>query len=159
MQNNFTVRKAQIADLDEILRLNFELFKKEHKEYDPGLNLDWTYGIGKEIFKDSIENNDGFNAVAVGNNKIIGYLRGSLFQLSWKKGCGAELDSMFVDENHRNQGIGKRLGLEFIKWCKQKKIDYVDVRASGKNELGIDFYKQIGFKNYDVVLEIRLNSK
>jgi len=157
MEKTFTIRRAKIEDLDEILRLNFELFKKENKEYDPGLNLDWTYGPGKKIFSDSVKSDDNFVAVAVNNNKIVGYLRGSLFRLSWKNGCGAELDSMFVEEKYRNQGIGKQLGLEFIEWCKQKKIDYIAVRASEKNKAGMDFYKQIGFKDYDIVLEMKLN--
>ena len=31
MENDILIRKADIRDLKDILRLNFDLFKKEHK--------------------------------------------------------------------------------------------------------------------------------
>ena len=48
------LRKAKLDDLDDILALNFKLFKKEYKEYDKRLDINWTYGIGKKFFRDRI---------------------------------------------------------------------------------------------------------
>jgi len=157
VKKEFDIRRAAAEDLDDILRLNFELFKKEHKEYDPNLNMDWTYGLGTDIFKKSINNDDYFAMIARSGGKTIGYLRGSLHQEFWKTGRGAELDSLFVDENYRNNGIGKELVGAFLEWCKTKKVDYAVVRASARNHLGITFYRQSGFQDYDVVLENKLS--
>lgn len=159
MAKDFIIRKAEIDDLDNILRLNFSLFKKEYDEYASDLNLEWTYCRGKEIFKNGIKNNNNYLAIAQYDNKIIGYLSGSLYnkeEASWKQGNGAELDNMFVEEKFRNNGIGKLLVEKFVDWCKKRQVDYVDVRASVQNDGGIQFYKQIGFKDYDIVLEMKL---
>ena len=43
MENDILIRKADSKDLEDILRLNYDLFKKEYKEYDNSLNLEWTY--------------------------------------------------------------------------------------------------------------------
>ncbi len=49
--DNFLIRKANLKDLKEILRLNFDLFKKEYREFDKSLDLKWTYSReGKEVF-------------------------------------------------------------------------------------------------------------
>ena len=153
MKNNFAVRRAKMSDLSEIQRLNFELFKKEQVEYDPDLNMNWTYGPGREVFERCINNDDRFAAVAESAGRIIGYLCGSLRREVFKNGQGAELDNTFVEKISRNNGVGKELMAAFFDWCKIKKVDYVQVRPSTRNELGIAFYKQNGFQDHDVVLE------
>jgi GNAT superfamily N-acetyltransferase len=161
MEANFIIRKAKIEDLDDILRLNFELFKKEQKEYDPDLNLDWTRSQGKAIFKGCIEGNDSFVCVAEEDNKIVAYLCGSLYkdgQMDWVNGKGAELNNMFVDGGFRNKGIGKKLAAAFIDWCREKEVDYIPVRASAENRNGLKFYKSFGFNDYDVILKLKLNN-
>lgn len=153
VKKEFNIRCATVGDLDDVLRLNFELFKKERQEYDSNLNMDWTYGLGMDIFKKCLDSDDYFTVIAQTAGKTVGYLRGGLRQESWKIGRGAELDSIFVDEIYRNNGIGKRLTGAFLEWCRAKKADYIAVRASVFNHLGIAFYKQNGFQDYDVVLQ------
>jgi len=157
MDKNLKIRRAEIKDLDAILQLNHKLFEKEHREYDNSLDLNWTYDKGVKIFNDDIIND--FAAVAEIDEKIIGYLVGETLdpETSWRTVKIAELNNMFIEKEFRNQGIGKKLIEEFVKWCKNKQIDRISVRASAQNELGIEFYKQIGFKNYDVVLEMKLD--
>jgi len=72
-------------------------------------------------------------------------------------GQGAELDNMFVEEKFRNNGLGRVLVDNFIDWCEKKRVDYIDVRASMRNAGGIQFYKRAGFKDYDIVLEMKLS--
>jgi ribosomal protein S18 acetylase RimI-like enzyme len=157
MDEILKIRRAERKDLDAILRLNHKLFEKEHKEYDNSLDLNWTYGRGAKIFSNNIIND--FAAVAEINNKIIGYLAGGVSDSgsSWRTVKIAELNNMFIEEEFRNKRIGKRMVEKFVEWCKNKQIDRISVRASVQNELGIEFYKRVGFKNYDVVLEMKLS--
>ena len=37
------IRSATLDDLEDIQSLNLKLFEKEHKEYDPLLDLCWTF--------------------------------------------------------------------------------------------------------------------
>ena len=85
--NNLVIRKATISDLEDILRLNFELFKHVYKKFDKTLNLNLTYGkIGKKYFKNTIvDEKYGFAEVIEYEKKIIGYLCEEIKkQLPWR---------------------------------------------------------------------------
>lgn len=153
MNKKITICRAKAGDLDDILRLNLELCEKEQKEYNPDLNLKWTYGIGKKNFIDCIENSDRFAAVARISGKIVGYLCGSLCNKAYKIGQEAEIENIFVEQKLRNLGIGRGLVNNFFDWCKSKGADRIIVRASAYNYSGIDFYRQNGFQDHDVVLK------
>lgn len=151
---NILIRKANKKDLDDILRLNLALFKKEFKEFDKTLNIKWTYGKnGKNYFNKIITEKDSFAAVAVNSGKIVGYICGRIRYNSSRIMEKAELDNIIVAEELRGQKIGSKLALEFFKWCKSKKIKNILVTAFAKNLSGIRFYKKLGFNEYDIILE------
>lgn len=155
---NVIVRKANAKDLNDILRLNLELFKKEKKEYDGSLNLKWTHGkIGKASFKEAIIGKNGFVIIVEAEGKVIGYLCGSIkinpypFRIASRF---AKLNNMFIGKKFRNKGIGEKMVKEFLKWCKEKKADHISVNAFAKNKKAINFYQKLGFKDYSLNLEI-----
>ena len=78
MENDILIRKADSKDLEDILRLNYDLFKKEYKEYDNSLNLEWTYNEGRKYFENRIVKESGFAEVAEAKGRIIGYLCGGI---------------------------------------------------------------------------------
>lgn len=158
MINGIKFRKADIRDLNDILRLNFELFRKESKEYDNSLNLKWTYKDGKKIFTDIILKKNGFVEVAEIKDKIVGYLCGGITKRKFhrKKRRYAELRNMLIEGPYRKKGIGSQLLRDFINWCSQNKVDYIAVTAFAKNEKAIDFYRNLGFRDYSLTMEKRL---
>ncbi len=151
------IRKASPKDLNDILRLNFDLFKKEYKEFDKSLDLNWTYGKGKKYFKNRLKKPDGFVEVVKFENKIIGYICGgiSLRLFYRKKAVYAEIENMIIDKRFRGKGLGSKLVKDFLNWCKKKKVNYISVTASAKNEAVIDFYRNSGFEDYNLTLEIK----
>ena len=154
------IRKANVNDLKDILRLNLDLFKKEYMEYDKKLNLKWTYGkVGKAYFKKKISEENGFAFVAENEGKIIGYLCGSVRKCPYDYRIipkYAELDNMIIEKKFRGKEIGESLVQEFLKWCKNKKANIISVNASIQNENGIKFYRKMGFKDYSLTLEIKV---
>ena len=160
MENNFKIRKATIRDLEDILRLNFELIKKEHREYDKSLNLKWTYSPGgKKYFRNRIIKKNGFVEVAEKEYKIIGYFCSGIQERMFyrKKAKYAEIENMFIEKKYRRKGLGAALVKDFIDWCKKNKVDYISVLVSAKNELGLKFYRRAGFKDYTLTLEKKLS--
>ena len=148
------IRKATAKDLKAVQKLNKMLFDKEIADFDPTLNSEWSFGKdGTSYFKKRIAEGSVF--VAVDNKSIVGYLAGGIEKLeSWRTIKKlAVVESMFVLEEYRSQGIGKQLFNEFIKWCKSKKIKRIKVVASAQNTKGIEFYRKNGFKDYDLTLE------
>ena len=132
MENKILVRKAAMADLKDVMNLNFHLFEKEYKEFDKSLDLEWTYKKGRKYFKDRITGKGGFVEVAGNNGKVVGYLCGGISKaLPYReKARYAELENMFIVKEFRGKNIGVKLMKDFINWCKENKIDYISVRAS-----------------------------
>jgi len=158
MAEEFIIRKANLNDLDEILELHFKLSKKIYKKFDKSVNLNWTYTHGKKYFAGQIKKSDGFVEVAEGGGKIIGYVCGSLVErpLDREKALYAELESIMVDKKLRSAGIGSELIKSFLKWSKPKKVKYISVTASDQNEKAVKLYRNLGFKNYEMILELDL---
>ena len=160
MENNFKIRKATIRNLEDILRLNFELFKKEYREYDKSLSLKWAYSPGgKKYFRNRIIKKNGFVEMVEKEYKIIGYFCGGIQERMFyrKKAKYAEIENMFIEKKYRRKGLGAALVKNFINWCKKNKVDYISVSVSAKNELGLKFYKKAGFKDYTFTLERKLS--
>lgn len=161
MKNRFVVRRANLKDLRDILKLNFDLFKKEYREFDKSLDLKWTYGKkGKKYFRNRITKRNGFVEVAENNGKIIGYICGGVnkrfpYRIEAKY---AELENIFIEKKFRNKGLGGKMIKDFLKWCKKNKIDYVSVIASAKNKSAINFYRKQGLKDHDLALERKLKN-
>lgn len=75
--DNVNIRKATLEDLSTIQELNNSLFKLEKENYDPTLVNDWPLSEeGKDYFSGLINNH--YVIVALLDNRIVGYLAGSI---------------------------------------------------------------------------------
>lgn len=151
--DNINIRKANMADLFEIQKLNKELFELEFNNFDSTLIVDWPLTKeGKEYFENVVRND--IVLVACVDGKIVGYLVGTLnSQYSYNNILQAELDNMCIMTEHRKMGIGSKLFEEFKKICKENKINELKVVASYNNSNAIDFYKGNGFKEAELILK------
>ena len=150
------IRKAEIGDLDAIRELNYKLFDLEFHNFNPALNMKWTYSEkGEKYFKDVIEK--GTVWVAVDNQKVIGYLAGIICgRSSYKINTLAEIDNIFVDEKYRGKGIGKKLVSEFKKYCINNKIEEIKVTTNALNTNARGFYENNGFKDFEATYKMKL---
>ena len=150
------VRKAVVGDLGRIQELNLMLFEKEYEEYDKFLDLDWSFGeAGTRSFKKHLTEDSSCAFVLEDGGKIIGYLVGKEgkaenYRITPKM---AELDNMFVLEEYRGKGVGKRLYEAFIGWCKERGAKMIRVEVSAGNKEGAEFYRKMGLGDYELVLE------
>jgi ribosomal protein S18 acetylase RimI-like enzyme len=150
------IKKANINNLKDIQNLNLMLFEKEYKEFDNTLDCKWSKSKeSKKYFTKRITDNDGCAYVAYDDDKLVGYLVGGLSEMSSYRTPTkfAELENMFILNEHRGHGIGTELYNKFLKWCKSKKIKKIRVIASAQNMNTIKFYKKNGFFEYDLILE------
>ena len=65
---------------------------------------------------------------------------------SWLTIPNAEILNLFVLEEYRGQGIGKKLVDEVIKVCNKEKIDMLTLEVRVSNNYAIKMYEDIGFK-------------
>ena len=154
--NDLTIRIAHINDLEYIQELNNELFKLEKENYDPTLVSNWPLTEeGKKYFEDLINNH--YVVVATINNEIVGYLAGSINEKgSYEDVQYGEINNMFINDNYRGYGIGKKLINSFKDYCKERNINNLIVTASSKNINAINFYKNNGFNDFNLTLTMNI---
>ena len=156
MLENIIIRKAIIDDVNYIQNLNNELFKLEKENYDTTLVLNWALTQeGKEYFEDLIKNQ--YVIVAILEDKIIGYLAGSINEKgSYEEIQYGEINNMFIREDYRRYGIGKKLINNFKEYCRSNNILNIKVVASAKNRNAIEFYRKNGFDDFNVTLTMNM---
>lgn len=145
------IRRATENDLFAIQALNQKLFQKEFSDYDDTLEVSWPHAEhGEKYFRDAIKN--GYAAVAVVNDEIVGYLAGSFGMRSYNNARYGELDNMFIEQDCRNHGIGTMLIKSFLQYCEEQNIEHVKVTAYFANNQAIELYKNNGFSEFELTL-------
>lgn len=150
------IRKAVVGDLKRILELNLMLFEKEHGDYDKLLDLNWTFGKkGRKYFRDALTKSSSCVFVAEYEGVVVGYLSGGMStgEEYRKLPKMVELGSLFVLEEYRSNGVGKKLYDEFMKWAKGKGFKRMKVEADPRNKKGVLFYEKMGLEGFTVILE------
>lgn len=156
---SFIIRKAKPEDLLKISKLNLELFNIQH-QFDPTANLDWTFSEdGQEYFKKRISGEDSFVEIAEDKSgNLIGYIIGTIIKRPlWRiEAKYAELESIYVKSEYQNKKLGSQLTNNFINWCRENKVNFISVIPSAQNESAIKFYRKLGFTDYDLVMQLKL---
>jgi diamine N-acetyltransferase len=155
---DISIRKAAVEDLESILKLNKALFDYEEK-FNSEYNLGWTYSEkGQNYFRKRIKDDSSIVLVAETGNRIVGYLLIFIDTHSIRKTNPiAEVENMFIDREYRKHGIGTELMKEAIKLIKEKGIKRIDVEVEAQNFEAIKFYKSIGFEDFEITLEMKLD--
>ena len=144
------IRKAKKEDVKDIQKLRYLLAKYEK---DLGLNIvipEWAYtDVGEKDFNYFL--NEQYIFVAIEDNKIVGFITGEIFKKkAWYNVQLGEINNIFVLEEYRQKGIGKKLVKTMIDTFKQEGITNIDLYTFGNNIDAIKFYEKIGFKKYNV---------
>ncbi|PJA39035.1 hypothetical protein CO180_01700, partial [candidate division WWE3 bacterium CG_4_9_14_3_um_filter_41_6] len=148
-----TIRTATTQDVYDIIKLNTLLFYEDGGTLGLGIDVTWPSKEGEEYFTHIINGKVSDVFLAEVEDEIVGYLSAFVRPLSsWRPVTIAELDSMFVLGDFRSQGIGKGLVEHFMKWAKEKNVEYVSVNAFSKNERALAFYTSCGFEQYSETL-------
>ena len=63
---------------------------------------------------------------------------------------------MFIKEDYRLYGIGKKLINNFKNYCRNNNISNLKVVASSKNKNAIEFYRKNGFDDFNLTLTMNI---
>ena len=66
-----------------------------------------------------------------------------------------EIESLFVDDNYRKQGLGKKLVEHTLAWLKANHCVTIGVSVAEGHESVFDFYKQFGFYPRRIYLQMK----
>jgi ribosomal protein S18 acetylase RimI-like enzyme len=88
-------------------------------------------------------------AVDTDSKKSVGYCVSSFSNRN------GEIDSIYVDENFRNMGIGDSLMRRALKWMDKKDVVNREIKLSTGNDDAIQFYSHYGFHPKHIILKQR----
>jgi len=69
------------------------------------------------------------------------------FVIPLKQGSAVYISFLGVDEKYRSKGIAKKLFQEVFEIAKENNIHYIDLLVHDKNEVVIEWYKRLGFRD------------
>ena len=143
--NQITIRLAEIEDAEDILNLKRGYIKNTNTL--PLTLEDYPDDLKKEInLIEGYQNSENsIFLVAELNNQLIGNI--DLTGSKRSKISHTAMLGMGINENWRNQGLGKILIQCAIDWATNKselEIVWLDVYSS--NEIGFHLYKKMGFE-------------
>ena len=152
--DNLIIQRANISDLEKVLFLSDGLTLADFP-YDKKVDINWAHtDKGRKYYEEKIKGTLGICFVAEIDEKIIGFITAAEKKVpSYRQVKVAELENIFVKEEFRNKGIGKKLMEAFVNWAKELKVDKVAVNVFALNEKAIAFYKREGFVSQDLNLE------
>ncbi len=112
------------------------------------LNTQWLYPASPETVIERIARIRSTSVaeifVAETETEVVGWLH--IFGRSTMGSDGfAEIGGLIVDENHRQQGIARKLVAEALLWAGQNGFEKVVVRTSDRRTEANAFYPRVGF--------------
>jgi ribosomal protein S18 acetylase RimI-like enzyme len=150
------IREAVESDLPQILGLSKELFLDPSSASDKYSDADWPMSeSGESAFRDTLES--GFLWVVEENNKVVGFICADIaYMQKWRPIKRVELISFYIEPDYRSSGVGSSMAEELFKWAKDKGAKTVFVSAYVDNVRGIEFYRNMGFRDESLSLEKEL---
>lgn len=150
---NIKIKKASSEDIELIQKLNHKIMVNNEK-YDPCIiiNFDLT-NIGKEFFKESLEDENGIFLIAYDGEKPIGYINGSPKPYVYRKKKFLEIENIGVIPEYKRKGIGSKLYNALLKEIKKRGFERIYLNCYSQNKEALNFYKQLGFEEIDISLE------
>ncbi|MBB3698146.1 GNAT family N-acetyltransferase [Flammeovirga yaeyamensis] len=147
---DYTISLCDVSEIDRIAPLWKKLYAyhhtmRHHTVHEP-TDADWNRRKTKLRDKAC----DMIVLIAVSENQPVGYLVASLQKL--EPTCG-EVDSLFVREDLRSDGIGGALLEEALNWFNYKGVIRKKLAVGIENERVLRFYERYGFKAKRVILE------
>ena len=147
-------------DIIEIKKDNINLIKdlwEKNRIFHQNKTSNFSYQYSNLDFDERM--NNIFNSknikyykisAIINKSNIVGYC------LSIIQGSSGELCTLFVDEQHRNNGLGHLLVDKHLDWLKDNKCESIFVNVLVENESTIRFYESLGFKQNIINMEIPL---
>ena len=147
-------------DIIEIKKDNINLIKdlwEKNRIFHQNKTSNFSYQYSNLNFDERM--NNIFNSknikyykisAIINKSNIVGYC------LSVIQGSSGELCTLFIDEQHRNNGLGHLLVDKHLNWLKDNKCENISVNVLVENESTIRFYESLGFKQNIINMEIPL---
>ncbi len=145
---DIVIRRAKTTDIAIVQEFGSKLLNFERRNFDSSLDENWAFSDeAKQKYLDAIHNK--YVSIAEINNQPVGFLVGNVIaptNNSARQIKQANLQNIYVDENFRKTGLGKKLIEEFKQYCENNGVVRLNVSVLAANTIATDFYCNNGFK-------------
>jgi ribosomal protein S18 acetylase RimI-like enzyme len=152
------IRKAKKEDISAVVRLNMKLTDYIKKLDIYGAESSKVEKCFRKYIRDIIKKRNVIILVAEVNGKIVGTMRGAIQRaspvVSYNK--VGRVSGVFVEEDYRRLGLGKKMFEELKKWFTKKKIRILDVMVNSDSKAAISAYEKFGFREYSKNMRLNL---
>lgn len=135
---DIAVRPIRQTDLPQLLRLC-----RSHAEYEAAIWLEnnqierWTEALFSA-------HPDLFGWVAEIDGRLCGFMTVTVDYATWNATHFAHMDCLYIEEEYRRYGIGRRFFNCLDAFCRERNIDHAQWQTPPDNQLGIGFYQRMG---------------
>ena len=142
-----TVGLASEEDLDRLVELEASLFREDAGRHDRYADVSWPLREGRADFERLVHNSSSLVLRASVGDSIVGHLVGYLAKSSPTRQpvTYAILRSVYVESQHRSNGIGRLLTERFVAWARLNGCAEAHVDSYSANTGAQRFYERIGF--------------
>ena len=161
MKTKILFQKATLRDLEAICALRTQLAhdptdKKatEYAPYAPAPDRAWIKKCLRSRNKVILIAGDG--GIVLAHAIVLIEKASQMMRAYYTYDKKALLVHLYVDENHRHQGIGMALMKYTLNYLKQQNVDFVDLEVYPHNPKAIALYDKIGFQDIWIKKRLKL---
>lgn len=142
---NIVIRKVKYEDIEQIVNININDWKKVYKGIIDDITLD-NLNRNEKIEKWRKHYNIGNVIVAEEHGKVLGYCRYDDNAVYENSDIDSEIIAIYIDYDNLGKGIGRKLVEYVMNDLKNKNKTKMVIWCLEKNENGRKFYEKIGGK-------------
>jgi len=145
MKNLYSVDKASVSDIKEIIKLRVSLLKEVNEIQTEEEEVQIIHAT-KNYLETEISNHNFVSYIAKNDEEVVSVSGVSFFKrppyLENLQGVEAYILNMYTLPSHRNQGLARQLLEKCIEECKRRDVKRIWLHASKDGE---PLYKSMGF--------------
>lgn len=153
---DLVIRPALTVDGDHRLvqALHAKLWREDSGTRDRHMDPGWPAREGEKYFEVGLADERAAGWLAEVGGVPVGFLFARLRGPSGTRPVlVADLESMYVDGDHRASGVGAALFATFRRWAEERGAGVLAVSAYATNERAVAFYRRMGFSPQSVSME------
>ncbi len=132
------------ADLFRDVRLRALLDAPEAfmSTYKSALERSWESWV--EQSEGSVNGNERCTLMAFSQSKVVGIA--AIYRLNGEISRSAEIMQMWVDPEHRDQGLGSEIVQQLLDWAGMERYTQIIATIHIENAVVVKFYEKLGFE-------------
>jgi len=151
------IRKAKLSDLDRLIKMETKLYNF-HAEHDTRFKNIET--ISKSAVEDEINNLDLYFIIS-DEHYVFGFMKCIKKEIKEtelvNKRKIIQILDLYIEEEYRNKGNGRRLIQNIEKIGKEREFDCIEIPVYCFNESTNKFYNENGYEDYVIRKYKKLN--